>query len=79
MEILNPAKADAYYNSCAASQVSPYSAPEILLRHKVHPHCDYYSLGIIIYEMMTQDVSLELGSWPLPEETARATRAQSAS
>jgi len=58
LEIINPVKIDSYCNSCVISKVSPYSAPEILLRDKVYAECDFYSLGIIIYEMMTQDVPL---------------------
>lgn len=54
----NPAVIDSY---CSVSPVAPicgYSAPEILYRGHVLAESDYYSIGVIIYEMMTQEVVL---------------------
>jgi len=37
--------------------LSEYLAPEIVLRHETGKEADFYSLGAILYEMMTGKVS----------------------
>jgi serine/threonine protein kinase len=54
MEIVSPTKIDHFCSSNSASPLCPYSAPEVLFRGKVLTECDFYSLGVIMYEMMTQ-------------------------
>ncbi len=58
MEIFNLAKIDSFYSSNVVSTICPYSAPEILYRGRVLAECDFYSIGVIMYEMMTQEVRI---------------------
>ena len=54
----NPTKIDSYCTSSAVSPVCPYSAPEVLYRGKILAECDFYSIGLLMYEMMTQEVAI---------------------
>jgi hypothetical protein len=56
VQFANPAPIDSFCAANAVSEVCPYSAPEILYRDRVTAECDFYSLGLIMYEMMTQNV-----------------------
>ena len=58
MEMQNPTKIDSYCTSSAVSPVCPYSAPEVLYRGKILAECDFYSIGLLMYEMMTQEVRI---------------------
>lgn len=54
MEMINPTKIDTFFLSSAVYPVCKYSAPEVLYRGKILAECDFYSIGLIMYEMMTQ-------------------------
>ena len=56
----NPSIIDACYSSNAKAEICPYSAPEILYREKILAEADFYSLGLIAYELMTQKVFFEV-------------------
>lgn len=56
VQFANPAPIDSFCASNVVAEVCPYSAPEILYRDRVTAECDFYSLGLIMYEMMTQNV-----------------------
>jgi hypothetical protein len=56
IRISNPTTIDSFCSSNIVDEVCPYSAPEILFRDRVLAECDFYSLGLIAYELMTQSV-----------------------
>lgn len=47
---------DSFCTVSAVAPICPYSAPEILYRGHVLAESDFYSVGVIIYEMMTHEV-----------------------
>lgn len=60
MEMPNPAPIDSYCTMSPVAPICPYSAPEILYRGHVLAESDFYSIGVMIYEMMTHEVHAAL-------------------
>lgn len=49
---------DDLYSSLTVSEMN-YAAPEYLLRKKVGKYADYYSIGLIAYEMIVGNVIIK--------------------
>jgi hypothetical protein len=49
---------DHVYTYTSLTNPSVYSSPEVLAKNKVLAESDYYTLGTMMYEMMTQKVPL---------------------
>ena len=55
-EMNNPLPIDEFYPSSIEYPINRYSAPEILMMDEVLAESDFYSLGLILYEIMKNKV-----------------------
>ena len=59
LELVNPIPIDSYYPSNMIADINPYSAPEVIATDYVRTESDYYSLGLILYEIMKQKKAID--------------------
>ena len=60
LELVNPIPIDSYYPSNMIGDLNPYSAPEVIAMDYVRTESDYYSLGLIMYEIMKGKKAISL-------------------
>lgn len=54
VELLQLSKTGEFFDCSVVVDGNPYSAPEVLMMDIVQYESDFYSIGVIMYEMMTQ-------------------------
>ena len=63
---MNPLPIDEFYPSDMIHPLNKYSAPEVLMMDRVVAESDFYSVGLILYEIMKNKVNLQLSKQAIP-------------